>query len=199
MLKPVMNLYDHPDSRELEATRKLDELVNKMHEDIKLYLVELRDEQLSPREAMRKAELTNFAINMEAAGDVVAKQLLELAAKKHSEDLSFSPEGRRELRDLHSTVTSNMNLALNVLVSSDIDSARTLVEEKDRMREQERNSNQQHMRRLEAGTLESRETSGLHLETLRALRQINSLFASVAYPILSESGELRSSRLRSLK
>lgn len=199
MLKPVMDFYDHSNTKQLEETRKLDELVNKLHEDIKLYLVELHDDQLSPREATRKSELTNFAINMEAVGDVIAKQLLELAAEKHSDDLSFSPEGRRELGDLHGTVTANMNLALNVLVSSDIDSARTLVEEKDRMREQERKSNQQHMRRLEAGTLESRETSSLHLETLRALRQINSMFASVAYPILSEGGELRSSRLRSLK
>ncbi len=199
MLKPVMDFYDHSNTKQLEETRKLDELVNKLHEDIKLYLVELHDDQLSPRETIRKSELTNFAINMEAVGDVIAKQLLVLAEEKHSEDLSFSPEGRRELGDLHGTVTANMNLALNVLVSSDIDSARTLVEEKDRMREQERQSNQQHMRRLEAGTLESRETSSLHLETLRALRQINSMFASVAYPILSESGELRSSRLRSLK
>ncbi len=198
MLKPVMEFYDHPNTKAIEETRKLDELVNKLHEDIKLYLVELHDDELSPREILRKSELTNFAINMEAAGDVIAKQLLDLAAEKQHEDLSFSPEGRRELGDLHSTVTANMNLALNVLVSSDIDSARTLVEEKDRMREQERQSNQQHMRRLEAGTLESRETSNLHLETLRALRQINAMFASVAYPILSEGGELRS-RLRSLK
>jgi len=54
----------------------------------------------------------------------------------------------------------------------------------------------QHMRRLQAGTSESRETSNLHLETLRALRQINSMFAGVAYPILNQHGELRSSRLR---
>jgi len=196
MLKPVMDFYDKPNLTAIQKTRDLDEGVNKLHEDIKLYLAELQDNQLSGREHLRKIELTNFAINMEAVGDVIAKQLLELASEKHSDDLSFSPEGRQELGELHDTVTANMNLALNVLVSSDLEAARTLVEEKDRMREQERMSNLQHMRRLQAGTLESRETSNLHLETLRALRQINSLFASVAYPILSEGGALRRTRLR---
>ena len=43
--------------------------------------------------------------------------------------------------------------------------------------------------------VESIETSNLHLETVRALKTINSLFASVAYPILKESGDLLDSRL----
>ena len=53
----------------------------------------------------------------------------------------------------------------------------------------------QHLRRLQAGAMASIETSNIHLETARALRQINSLFASIAYPILSQSGDLLDSRL----
>jgi phosphate:Na+ symporter len=43
--------------------------------------------------------------------------------------------------------------------------------------------------------VESIETSEIHLETIRALKQINSLFSAIAYPILIESGELLGSRL----
>jgi len=196
MLAPVMSYYDKPDGREIEETRKLDEHVNQIHDDIKLYLADLPDTSLSTPELSRKAALANFVVNMEAAGDVIVKQLLDLAKKKQVSDLSFSPEGREELINLHSAVTANMHLALNVIVSGDINTARSLFEEKGRIREQERLSNMQHMRRLQAGTSESRETSNLHLETLRALRQINSMFAGVAYPILNQHGELRSSRLR---
>jgi len=48
---------------------------------------------------------------------------------------------------------------------------------------------------LQNGGADSIETSNIHLETLRALKTINSLFASVAYPILRASGDLLDSRL----
>ena len=90
---------------------------------------------------------------------------------------------------------ANMQLALNVLVSSDLDSARQLVIEKERMRKLERLSHDRHLRRLQSGTPESIETSDIHLETVRALKEINSLLASVAYPLLTECGDLLESRL----
>ncbi len=46
--------------------------------------------------------------------------------------------------------------------------------------------------------MESIETSDVHLELVRALKEINSLLATVAYPILNEHGLLSESRLRKL-
>jgi phosphate:Na+ symporter len=82
-----------------------------------------------------------------------------------------------------------------VLVSKDRESARQLLAEKDAMRSAERASYGQHLKRLQSGAAQSIETSNIHLETVRALKTINSLFASVAYPILAESGDLLDSRL----
>ena len=48
---------------------------------------------------------------------------------------------------------------------------------------------------MKTGQVKSIDTSEIHLETLRALRQINSMFAAVAYPILTQSGDLLNSRL----
>ena len=195
MLQPVMDFYSHADKKAMEEIRDLELMVNTLHSNIKLYLADLGEESISERDLSRKLELVNFAINMEAVGDAVAKNLLKLANRKNQDGLTFSPQGWSELTDLHKQVVANMHLALNVLVSGDLNSARQLIEEKDRMRDQERKSNVQHLRRLQTGSVASIETSDIHLETLRALRQINSLFASVAYPILSKSGELLSSRL----
>ena len=39
------------------------------------------------------------------------------------------------------------------------------------------------------------ETSAIHLDILRDLKQINSLLASAAYPVLQQYGELLDSRL----
>src|SRR5690606_16351628 len=103
--------------------------------------------------------------------------------------------GWRELTELHHRVMVNMQLALNVLVSKDRESARQLLAEKDAMGSAERRSYGEHLRRLQSGAVQSIETSNIHLETVRALKTINSLFASVAYPILRDSGDLLDSRL----
>jgi phosphate:Na+ symporter len=50
---------------------------------------------------------------------------------------------------------------------------------------------------LRDGTVKSMETSTIHLDTIRDLKQINSLLASIAYPILEERGLLRDTRLKS--
>lgn len=195
MLRPIMDLYDSGDKLRIKQFRRLDDSVNKSHSDIKLYLAELNRREMSADDAQRSMELTNFAINLEHVGDIVSRQLLKMADEIRERELKFSDDGWRELTDLHDRVLANMQLALNVLVSGDADSARQLVEEKERLRELERASHDRHLKRLQSGEAPSIETSDIHLETVRALRQVNSAFASVAYPILEESGDLLDSRL----
>ena len=195
MLRPVMELYETGDKDKVKELRRLDREVNKAHSDIKLYLAELNRSSMSAEEAQRSMILANFAINLEHVGDIVAKNLLKLVGVRRDKRLTFSEEGWRELTDQHAQVMANIQLALNVLVSGDRLSARELIEEKDRMREIEAHSLDRHLRRLQGGTVESIETSEIHLETIRALKQINSAFSSIAYPILTETGDLLGSRL----
>ena len=186
----------HPgDKDKVKQLRRLDREVNKANSDIKLYLAELNRGTMSAEEAQRGMVLANFSINLEHVGDIIAKNLLKLVGERRDKQFAFSEEGWRELTDLHAQVMANIQLALNVLISGDRQSARELIEEKDRMRELERRSQERHLGRLQGGTVESIETSEIHLETIRALKQINSLFSSVAYPILSLSGDLLGSRL----
>jgi phosphate:Na+ symporter len=93
-------------------------------------------------------------------------------------------------------VVANAKLAFNVLVSRDSETARQLVREKDRLRDLEKRSSQSHFERLREGTAKSVETSSIHLDTIRDLKQINSLLASMAYPVLEERGLLSGSRLK---
>ncbi|MBW7057926.1 hypothetical protein KY389_14815 [Paracoccus bogoriensis] len=46
------------------------------------------------------------------------------------------------------------------------------------------------------GNSEIAATSSIHQEVLRELKQINTCFVMVAYPILTESGDLLETRLR---
>ena len=195
MVRPVMELLAAGTKEEIARARKIDEDVNRAHTEIKLYLAEVNRGEMTAAEARRSIELTDFAINLEHAGDIVAKNLLVLAGERAERNLRFSKEGWAELTELHERLVENMHLALNVLVSNDLPSARQLVVEKERMRVLERRSHNSHLVRLQSGTPESIETSDMHLEIVRALKEINSLLVTVAYPLLTESGDLLQSRL----
>lgn len=199
MLTPIMRLYENSDSGAAGKILDLEQQVNQMHNDIKLYVADIADDNLADSDKRRKIALINFAVNLESAGDVITKNLLELADTKNREHLTFSPQGWEELVELHKQVITNMHLSFNTLVSGNLAFARRLIEEKDRIRDLEQQSNEHHYQRLQSGSPASIETSNIHLETIRALRQINSLFAAVAYPILVESGDLLDSRLTKAK
>ncbi|MCY0094792.1 Na/Pi cotransporter family protein [Hoeflea ulvae] len=195
MYRPVMELMDGGNLDQIERVRKIDEQVNRMHTDIKLFVAEVHRGKLSDREIRQGMEITDFSINLEHIGDIIAKSLLALAKERAEKNLHFSPEGWSELCDIHARVETNFQLALNVLISGDTDSARELVKEKEAMRRLERDSHDRHLARLRENHEDSINTSNIHLETVRAFKEINSLLVTVAYPILTESGQLLQSRL----
>ena len=129
-------------------------------------------------------------------GDIIVRNMLVHVRKKLDRGLEFTEEGWRELVEFHASVAANARLAFNVLVSRDSETARQLVLEKDRLRDMEKSSNQNHFARLRDGSVKSLETSSIHLDTIRDLKQINSLLASIAYPVLEDQGLLRDSRLK---
>ena len=195
MFRPVMELMEGGSKEQIAVVRKLDREVNRAHTDIKLFIAQVNRGTMSDHEFQRGIELTDFAINLEHIGDIVAKTLMPLAEEKTKRRLQFSAEGWNEMTSLHERVLANLQLSLNVLVSEDLDSARQLVKEKELMRRLERDSHESHLRRLQSGKAESIETSNMHLEVVRALKEINSLLVTVAYPLLKESGHLLESRL----
>lgn len=195
MARPAMELYETGEQEQIRRLVDLDTEVNSSFAAIKGYVAALNRQELSEEERQHSLDLMDFAINLESAGDIVSKRLLTLAKKKNAYDLSFSREGWYELTGLHDRVMVNMQLAINVLITNAPDAARALVEEKDRMRVLEQSSRNEHLNRLRRGLLTSQASSNLHLETLRALKEVNALFASIGQRILQRHGQLRASRL----
>ncbi|QCO57477.1 Na/Pi cotransporter family protein (plasmid) [Pseudorhodobacter turbinis] len=195
MYHPIMELMDGGSLDKIKRVRALDEQVNRKHTDIKLFVAQVQRGNLTEAEAKLGNDLTDFSINLEYIGDIIAKSLLGLAETRAKKGLRFSPEGWTEMCNLHSRVEANLQLALNVLVSGDVESARQLVKEKEMMRKLERESHDRHLERLRNAHSDSIDTSDIHLETVRAFKEINSLLVTVAYPILTESGHLLESRL----
>ena len=171
----------------------------KSHLDTKLDLATPQRADSEEHITRRGLDLAEMAVNLESAGNAVSQNMLSLAQRLHDEGLSFSETGLREINDFHDRVLSNAQAALNVLMTLNPDAARALVEEKDHVRDIEQSLQRSHLERLREGRVESIETSNIHQETLRALKQVNTAFTQVAYPILSETGDLLASRLTRVK
>ncbi|MDX8441689.1 Na/Pi cotransporter family protein [Mesorhizobium australafricanum] len=196
MLKRIIELYEDADPAKIKALAALDDRVDRKHAAIKLYLAKITRNPLTEDEALRCQELIGACVKLEQVGDIIVRNMLVHVRKKLERGLEFTPEGWQELCAFHSSVLANARLAFNVLVSRDSETARQLVLEKDQLREREKETSASHFLRLREGTAKSVETSSIHLDTIRDLKQINSLLASIAYPVLEERGLLGGSRLK---
>ena len=198
MLRQTIVALMNDDRKFVSEIERMDNTVDKLHEAIKLYVTKITRESLDDREGRRAMEIIAFTINLEHIGDIIDKNLMELAAKKIKNHLKFSEDGAAELQNFHRRVLENLKLALGVFISGDVKIARQLIEEKVAIREAERLASENHLARLREGQLASIETSSLHLDILRDLKRIHSHICSVAYPVLEATGELQPSRLKAL-
>lgn len=196
MLRKSLEALKEGDAKAALEVAKLDNLVDALHQAVKLYLAKLGNEDMTEEEGRRTSEIMTFVINLEHIGDIVDRNLRELAEKKIKHRLSFSPEGFADLSALFAQTLDNLKVALTIFVSGDARLARQLVAEKTEVRNLERSATESHIARLRDGRRESIETSTLHLDILRDLKRINAHIASVAYPILEQLDELEESRLR---
>src|SRR5690606_34511554 len=199
MLRKSLTAIEGNDLKIVKELEKADDDVDALHEAIKLYLIRASKNELDDEESRRYYEILTFTTNLEHIGDIIDKNLMDVAAKKIKKRYSFSSEGLAELKRLHGDVVDNMRLALNVFATRDVTLARRLVIEKTTMRAKEFEAADRHFARLKQGRAESIETSAIHLDIIRDLKRINSHLTAVAYPILEVAGELRESRLREKK
>jgi phosphate:Na+ symporter len=195
MFDPVMVFYANPDRNKARALNDLDHVINTALDRIRRYAAEMQRDDL-PRDQRRELRaLVDYAIAIEAAGDIIVKRLLPLAQEMQTQGQNFSAEGRGELEYIHARVAANLAIATNVIVGSDVESARQLIEEKAEMGRLERKSRKRHLARLAEGDPDSFSTSDAHLETAYLLKEFNSWIVQVAHPILDREGQLLKSRL----
>lgn len=190
MLRNVMAAMMTNDRSLVDKVSRMDNSVDALDEAIKLYVTKLTRGSLDEREGHRAMEIISFAINLEHMGDIIDKNLSELATKKIKRRFQFSPEGASELSTFHKRTVDSLRIAFGVFMSGDVNEARRLIAEKVALRNLELAATDRHLERLREGRPETIETTSLHLDVLRDLRRIHSHICSVAYPVLDAAGEL---------
>src|SRR4051794_6602555 len=97
MLRKVMAAMMTNDRALVDQVSQMDNSVDSLDEAIKLYVTKLTRGSLDEREGQRAMEIVSFAINLVHIGDIIDKNLSELATKKIKRRFQFSAEGAEEL------------------------------------------------------------------------------------------------------
>jgi phosphate:Na+ symporter len=196
MLLGVLQVIRNNDLKLAEDLRKMDDAVDELYSSIKYYLTKISREALAEEESRRWTDIISFTINMEQIGDIIERVLIDIEDKKIKPGRNFSEAGMAEIVELHERLVDNLRLGMSVFLNGTVRDAQKLLEEKARFRDLERAYATTHLGRLSANTVQSLETSSLHIDLISELKRINSHICSIAYPILDSAGALAPNRLR---
>lgn len=197
MLTGLKAALTHNDRQQIGEVKRLDDVLDRLNTAIKDYVFSIDPSKMSEGDIARSARVASFSINMEQAGDLVDRNLLGLMTRRVKRGLSFSPEGEAELARLIDRLLVNVRTAAAVFLAGDAEGARMLAGEKAAFRAAEEEAQTRHFERLRSRDPETIETSSLHLDALRDLKQVNAhLVEAAAYPLLRASGALLSTRIK---
>jgi phosphate:Na+ symporter len=186
MLRDAGTVFRTDSQELLEDVEKRDDQLDYLEREIKLYLTRLARQTMTEDLSRREIALLGFIGNMENIGDIIDKNLMELARKKLYQGRRFSGAGEAELLEFHAEVSKNLERATVAFATGDRTLAHEVLEQRAAIRQRERELRQSHIDRLRAGLAESVETSEIHLDVLTNLKRINSHVTAVVYPIVEQ-------------
>ncbi|MFH1262829.1 MAG: Na/Pi cotransporter family protein [Pseudomonadota bacterium] len=184
MCTQVLIPFEEAGRETIERLEELDDQVDHLDREIKFYLAKVNQAQLVENQGRRQLELLTLTHDLEQIGDVINKDIMELAEKKRRKIVSFSAEGWKEIQEFHDLVVENFRLAITALASGDHDLGKKVLRHKKHLAEIEQEFAQRHLLRLSQGLKEAFETSSIHLDLLSNLRRINSIICHLAYPVI---------------
>ncbi|HXH84979.1 MAG TPA: Na/Pi cotransporter family protein [Candidatus Tectomicrobia bacterium] len=186
MLRDALAAF-HSDSLALiEDVERRDDQVDFLEREIKLFLTRLGREAMGPDLFRKEIGLISFIGNLENIGDIIDKNLMELARKKYYQGRRFSDAGWIEIQEFHALVSKNLERAIAAFASGDRALAQEVLDQRPFMRARERELRESHLGRLRAGLAESMDTSEIHLDILTNLKRISSHVSALMFPILDE-------------
>jgi phosphate:Na+ symporter len=186
MLRDAMAVLRTDNQELLEDVERRDDQLDYLEREIKIFLSRLGRETMSSDLAQKEIGLISFIGNLENIGDIIDKNLMELARKKLYQGRRFSEAGEAELIEFHALVSKNLERAIAGFATGDRSLAQDVLDQRPTVRQRERELRESHLIRLRQGLAESLETSEIHLDVLTNLKRISSHVTALVYPILEE-------------
>ena len=175
------------DRTAVDETVRLGKALDRLQDSVVTYLTRISTDEMAALDAKRLRETLNFVVNLGHVGDIIERNLVELARRKAKRQLSLVPADQADLIAFHALVLDDLRLALSTFMAEDPRGARQLVDAKRRLSERERAATRDHLARLVPERPDAMEASSLHLAALRDLKRINSHLSAIGYTVLEQA------------
>jgi phosphate:Na+ symporter len=186
MYREVIIVFRTDSQALIEDVEKRDDQVDFLEREIKLFLARVGREAMGTDLSRKEIGLISFIGNLENVGDIIDKNLMELARKKLYQGRRFSEAGWAEIVEFHGLVAKNLEKAIAAFAANDRVLAQEVLDQRPLMRQRERELRESHLNRLRLGLAESLDTSEIHLDVLTNLKRISSHVSALMFPILEE-------------
>jgi phosphate:Na+ symporter len=185
MLANSIRAFDKTDENLIRDISREDDKLDFLEHAIKIYITDMMPiRHLTPEQSRRQIMILSVVMNLENIGDIVDKNLMDLAHKKLRLGVHFSEAGWKEIQQLHKQVLENFEMVITAFTIQDGELAKKVIQNKQEISQLERSLRQAHIERLQKGLKESIETSEIHLDILTHLKRVNSHITAIAYTLV---------------
>jgi phosphate:Na+ symporter len=182
MLRGAIEVFRSGDRHRAAEISRKERIMDWLGAAIRRYLADIGNEQPldDEDEGARGQEILSAVINLEHAGDIIANNMLEFAAKRTRRGGSFAPEELDVIAAMHAELVESLRLGLTVFLRGDaaLRDARRLVARKRLPRRREGEAAALNIRLLQAAasgaeTVSTRVDNGDFLRIARDLRRVH--------------------------
>ncbi len=186
MLSRSIQVFLSGDDLLRQEIKKMDNEIDFLDDAITRYLTTLAQEDLTEDQSRKEISLLYITDDLEHIGDLIDKNLMELARKKIDLGVCFSAQGEQEIVLMHRRIRSNLEKAVRAFVLGDTSIAQEVIRELPHIDKLEMDLRFAHIKRLHDGLQETLDTSAIHLDVISNLKQINSYTADIAQVVAGE-------------
>lgn len=182
MFSKIEKAFESKDTKIIREICETDSKVDLLHRTIILFLARISQKEMGEEDSKRSINYLYIENELESIGDVIDKNIMVLATKMIDQELSFSEDGLKELRELHGKVRENLDRLVETLNDENPVIAKKIREKYADL--DETRYKRLHIERLHKGLKESIGTSSVHLDLINYFNRINEHVAYIADRIL---------------
>lgn len=172
--------YIHADN-----LKTIDNIVDKLYSHIYKHLLSLTG--VEGKDSSRWTQVMQWAMNLEQIGDILSVIIKKIKTEKIDRRVNFSNEGKKELNTIWFEIENSLNIATALFVEPNSKTVRSLIKQKEIVRDLEERYSNAHLLRVQRKTAPSIETSSLHMDLLNEFKRLHSLICSIAFQYEKET------------
>jgi phosphate:Na+ symporter len=182
MVKDGARLFLENQTQLIPTIRKQEESVDELNRILREYLIILSGKPMSKEENQKVAGLMHAITDIERVGDHI-NNITEMAGQMNKEKLSFSPEAKRDLKEMLEKVIDTYSATVEVLRTWDKKLTKAVIDKEAEVDRIEEKCEENHLKRMEQGVC-SPHAGIIYTDLLRNLERIGDHSDNIAHMIL---------------